>query len=89
LYGKRYGYNSLDEDENPMIALFNPYFLFNFSVTYENLIRRGININLSVYDLFNQKPPFIQPYNGWYFPYPGSSREILLKIILNTELLKK
>jgi len=88
-YGKRYGYNSLDEDENPMIAVFNPYFLFNFSVTYENLFRRGININLSVYDLFNQKPPFIQPYNGWYFPYPGSSREILLKIILNTELLKK
>lgn len=88
-YSKRFGYNALDEEENPQISEFNPYFLLNFSVTYENLIRKGININLSVYDLLNQKPPYVQPYNGWYLPYPGSSREILIKIFLSTELLKK
>jgi outer membrane receptor for ferrienterochelin and colicin len=88
LFSKKYGFNALDESENPLISDFDPYCLFNVSITCENLIRRGFNITLAAFDLFNQKPPYIQPYNGGYFPYPGSSREILLKIVLSTELLK-
>jgi outer membrane cobalamin receptor len=89
ILGKKYAYNSLDAENNPLIGGFGPYCLLNLSITYDNLWRKGLSIALSGYDLFNQKPPFLQPYNGLYAPYPGSSREILLKITLHTDMFQK
>lgn len=89
LIGKKYGFNSVDEEGNPLIDEFGPYYLLNFSITYDNLLVRGLSINLSVFDLLNQKPPYVHPYEGWYFAYPGSSREVLLKIMLTTDMFKR
>ena len=89
LLGKKYGYNNVDEEDNALIDEFGPYYLINLSLAYDNLLKRGLNVSLSVFDILNQKAPYVQPYNGGFYPYPGSSREVLIKIVLNSELFKK
>jgi outer membrane cobalamin receptor len=89
ILGKKYAYNKLDSEGNAIIGAYGPYFLVNLSVTWDNVWVQGLGLSLSGYDLLNQKSPFLQPYNGWYAPFPGSSREILLKIVLSTELFSK
>ena len=86
--GKKFGYNDVNDVEESVIGAFGPYCLVNLSLTYNNLFTKGLCLSVSAFDLFNQKPPFIQPYNGWFYPYPGSSREILVKIIIGTDILK-
>jgi outer membrane receptor for ferrienterochelin and colicin len=89
ILGKKYGYTSVDEEGNPLISGFDPSFLMNLAVNYDNLFHKGFSIGLAAFDLLNEKPVFIQPYNGWFSPYPGRSREILVKITLSTDLFKK
>jgi hypothetical protein len=88
LLGKKYGYNSADEEGNAIIGSFGPSSLLNISITYSGLLK-GMEVSLSAFDLLNQKPPFIQPYNGQFSPYPGRSREILIRLLLSTDLFKK
>jgi len=83
IHSKRYAYASLDSlEENPVLKEYNPYILVNFSVGYTNAFIKGLTISLTAFDLLNQKPYILQPYNGWNAPYPGSSREIVLKLSL-------
>lgn len=86
--GKKYGFSSVDEDENPVIGEFGPYYLVNLAINYDNLFLKGINVSLSGFDLFNQMPPFIQPYNGGAYPYPGRSREMVLRITVNSGIFR-
>jgi outer membrane receptor for ferrienterochelin and colicin len=86
IHSKRYAYASLDSlEENPVLEEYDPYVLVNFSVGYNNLFVKGLNLSLSVFDLFNQRPYILQPYNGWNAPYPGRSREIVLKLSIHIQ----
>jgi outer membrane receptor for ferrienterochelin and colicin len=87
LLGKKYGYNSADEEGNGIIGSFGPGSLLNLSITYSGLMK-GMEISLAAFDLLNEKAPFIQPYNGQFSPYPGRSREIVVKLFLSTDLFK-
>jgi outer membrane receptor protein involved in Fe transport len=85
--GKKYGYNHLDIEQSPVIS-FGPYYLVNLSISYDNLFHKGISVSLSGFDLLNQKPPFIQPYNGGSLPYPGRSRELIFRLSVNTDIFR-
>jgi outer membrane receptor for ferrienterochelin and colicin len=87
--GKKYGYVGVDEEYNATVGELGPDYLVNLTLTYDNLFRNGFSLALSAFDLLNQKPVFIQPYNGWFYPYPGCSREILVKLILTSDLIRK
>lgn len=89
ILGKKYGYTNVDEEDNAVVEVFDPSCLLNLSLTYENVLHKGLNISLAAQDILNQIPPYIQPYNGQFAPYPGSSREILLKISFSTDLFRK
>ena len=82
LLGKKHAYKNLDMEGNPEISEFATSYLLNLTMTYDNFLLKGLGVALSGYDLLNQKPSFLQPYNGWYTPYPGPSREFLIKITL-------
>jgi hypothetical protein len=88
IIGKKYGYATMDEEENPVIGSYGPYYLLNLSLTYENLLINGLSISVSVYDILNQKPPYVHAYEGYYCPFPGSSREFLLKMVFRSEFFK-
>jgi len=86
-FDRKYGYTGVDEEGSPVIGAIDPAYLLNLSITYENLFTKGFSVNLSVYDILNQKPPFAHTYMGYYTSYPGRSREILLKVSMNADFL--
>ena len=55
-------------------TLFNMYFLL------ENAFAKGMGIGFGIYDMFNQKPSYIQAYNGYHSPLPGPSREFIFNL---------
>jgi outer membrane receptor for ferrienterochelin and colicin len=85
--GKKYGYNDIT-DEHVKIGTYGPYGLLNLSIAYDNLLIKGLSISLSVFDILNQKAPYVHTYEGFYGTYPGSSREFNLKIIFHSEFFR-
>jgi outer membrane receptor for ferrienterochelin and colicin len=57
-------------------------FVFNLYLT-ANL--KNFEFGAGVYDVFNQKPFYIQPYQGWNYPYPAPSRQFLCRVAYNFE----
>ncbi len=76
----RYAYNQENRNGQLLLKKFDSNTLFNLSLMYKDFLRDGINISLGVQDLFNQSPPFMQPYDGAHAPLPNLSREFLFKI---------
>lgn len=79
--GKRYGYATLDVDEEEaVISEFNPLYLCNLYLRYQKAFDLPLEFGVGVYDIFSQKYTYIQPYNGWHAPFPGPSREFTFKV---------
>jgi outer membrane cobalamin receptor len=87
--GKKYGYMNADEESNPLISTLGPDYLLNLCLKWDNLFIKGLTASVSVFDLLNEKSAFIQPYNGWFYPYPGRSREFVFRITLNSEMFER
>jgi outer membrane cobalamin receptor len=79
----RYAYTSETADGQLILKKMNANTLFNISLMYKDFLRDGINISLGVQDLFNQSPPFIQPYDGAHAPLSNLSRELVFKMNYN------
>jgi outer membrane cobalamin receptor len=81
VYGsERYGYNAIDSEELAVLNRFAPYTLANVFISYEHLLIKGLTVGLGAYDIFNEKEPILQAYNGDFAPISGRSREITLKL---------
>lgn len=81
VYGsERYGYNEIDSEETPVLNRFAPYTLANIFISYDHFLFKGLALGLGAYDIFNEKEPILQAYNGDFAPVPGRSREITLKL---------
>ena len=77
--GKRYAYQSLDDEDAPAVSELPAYALANLFVQYR-VPSPGLMIGAGVYDLFNERPAIPQAYNGDYAPLPGRSREYIVKL---------
>lgn len=77
--GKRYAFNSVDDDGVPVSNKLDPYVLVNAFLNYRNVIP-GLSFGIGVYDLLNERPDIPQAYNGEYAPIPGRSREYIVKL---------
>ena len=78
--GERYGYTSIDTLGAGVIEKFSPMVLANIFLRYENLFMKGLDLGIGVYDLFDQRVKYIQPYNSYHAPLPGPSREFVVKL---------
>lgn len=88
-YGTRWGVNTIDTLGNPVISEFDPVVLFNLYLRYDTPLK-GLSIGVGVYDLFNQKYKFIQPYsNGYHAPLPGPAREFIFRLSYDLNFNKK
>jgi len=66
----------------PTVAMTYPaVFLLNGNLRWqaEPGSLRGWNASLGVFDLLNERPPYLQAYNGGHPGLPGPSREIVLR----------
>jgi hypothetical protein len=81
VYGsERYAYNEIDSEETPVLNRFDPYTLANLYVSYDFFPVQGLTLGVGAYDVFNNKEPILQAYNGDFAPISGRSREITLKL---------
>ncbi|WP_375562579.1 TonB-dependent receptor plug domain-containing protein [Bernardetia sp. OM2101] len=79
----RYAYNQETQNGELILKKFDTNTLFNISLMYKDFLRNGINVSIGVKDLFNQSPPFMQPYDGAHAPLSNISREFLFRINYN------
>lgn len=56
--------------------------LTNLNITYKGLIKK-VTLNVSAYNLFNEKYIVIQPYYGAHAPLPANDRQITIGAKLN------
>jgi outer membrane receptor for ferrienterochelin and colicin len=77
--GKRYAYTSVDDNGESVSEELDAYLLTNAFFNYRDVVK-GLTLGAGVYDLFNERPPIAQAYNGGYAPIPGRSREYMIKL---------
>lgn len=80
-----YAYKTYEDENNPLmldgrLIKYRPAFTTNFFFNFKSFIFNGLDISFGIYDLFNSKPPYIQPYFGLDNPLPTNSRELVFKI---------
>jgi hypothetical protein len=80
IFGKRFGFDGIDEDGNSLIHEFKPVALVNLFVTINNTFETNLNTGIGVYDIFNQEYDYLQPYDGGHAPLPGPSREFAIRL---------
>ena len=79
-YGKRYGVGAIDDQGVSVQKVSDPVALANVYLLVNNVAAKGLSIGLGVYDLFDARYQFLQPYDGQHAPLPGSTREFLLRV---------
>jgi len=45
-----------------------------------NVFGSGLEFGAGVFDIFNEKDYYVQPYNGLHAPLPGPSREFVVRL---------
>ncbi|MCP4582285.1 MAG: TonB-dependent receptor plug domain-containing protein [candidate division Zixibacteria bacterium] len=79
--GERYAYTHFDETLDDMVfSTQDQIVLANLYFNYKHVFNSGFDFGIGVYNLLDAEYDFIQPYNGWHPPLPGSSREIIFKL---------
>lgn len=79
LSSKRFAYTAVDIENVPVAEKLPGYGLVNLFARFDDVIP-GLSIGFGVFDLLNDQPPIVQPYNGETTSIPGLSREWILKI---------
>ena len=87
-FGVRYGYDKIIDNE-AVINKFDPVWMLNIYVRYNNMFIKGLSAGLGVFDILDKRIHFIQPYNSEHSPLPGPGREIVLKISYDFSFNKK
>lgn len=70
----RYGYSGNTLTHHDPTWVYNTYF------HYQNVLQKGLDIGLGVYDVFNTQYEYVQLVNGSHPALPGSTRELRLKL---------
>ncbi|HEV7230494.1 MAG TPA: TonB-dependent receptor plug domain-containing protein [Bacteroidia bacterium] len=73
----------------PILTRFKPQVFTNIYLNANDVFVKGLSIGLGVFDLFNEKTLYLQPYNGPHAPLPGTSREFLVRIRYDLAIRKK
>lgn len=57
----------------------SPSFYANISLNFDDVFKKGLNIQLACFNMFDNPVFYIQPYDGNHEPLPGAGRELKLK----------
>ncbi|MDN4164039.1 TonB-dependent receptor plug domain-containing protein [Cytophagales bacterium LB-30] len=78
--GERYGINATDTNGDYVINALDPLFHLNLYLRATNVGLKGLDLGLGIYNITDQAPAYIQPYDSGHFPLYGMGREIMLRI---------
>ncbi len=82
--GLRYGFPL----GNTVIKQASSSLILNFNISMNNLLTKGLNLDLGVYNILNEQSSLIEPYNGGYPFYPGREREFMVRLTYNFKFNK-
>lgn len=70
-----------DADGELALNKLNNTVLANINLTYENILTKGLDLGVGVYNIGNSKDMYLQPYNGGNYPVlaPGTELNFNLK----------
>jgi len=88
IYGTRYGYDYDKVLETVDIRKFNPNYLLDINLVYNNFLLKGINLCLSAKNILNSEFVYVQTYNGYHAPMNGLDREYLISLNYNIKFNK-
>jgi len=80
-WGYRYDPAQCDcEDPTGQLSKLDSVLLANIYLRAENVLQSGLEFGAGIFDLFNQKDYYVQPYNALHAPLPGPSREFVVRL---------
>jgi outer membrane receptor protein involved in Fe transport len=80
--GSKYGYVGVtqDDDEQLIAKEFGSTTRLNFNVIGEDIFTDNLELQVGVFNLFDEDVDYIQPYyDGYHAPLPGSTRELFVR----------
>ncbi|MBN1781050.1 TonB-dependent receptor [bacterium] len=77
---KKFGYATLNLDDEYVTQSYGPALLVNVYLSHDRLFGRFLEGGIGIYNLTNDKNPAIQPYDSGHAPMSVLSREILVHL---------
>jgi outer membrane cobalamin receptor len=68
------------QNGRPLLHTFQSQLLTNIYLNCTNIFVKGFSVGLGVFDLFDQKTLYLQPYYSPHAPLPGTSREFVIRL---------
>jgi hypothetical protein len=79
-FSKRAGVSGTDSLGEYTYTEYPETFYANLFIGSNNFLVKGMQAGFGVYDIFNQKTSYIQPYSSGHAPLPGASREFAVRL---------
>jgi outer membrane cobalamin receptor len=79
-YSKRAGVSGTDSLGEYTYKEYPETFYANLFIGDNNFLMKGLQAGVGIYDIFNQKTIYIQPYSSGHAPLPGASREYVVRL---------
>jgi outer membrane cobalamin receptor len=77
---QRYGYDERTPTGTGTVRPFAPQTLVNVFVGWQDLLLPGLDVDAGVFDVLDTRYTFLQAYDSFHAPLPGTGREYLLRI---------
>ena len=79
-FGSRYAVTNYTSDY--VYEKLDPKLLTNVSLLCKDAFKKkGLDLSFSVFNVFDEKYDYIEPYLGWYGPIPGPSRAFVFELM--------
>jgi outer membrane cobalamin receptor len=79
-YSTKNGVNGTDSLGGYTYKEYPESFYANLFLGSNNFLINGLQAGIGVFDIFNQKTIYIQPYSSGHAPLPGASREFVVRL---------
>ena len=77
---EKYAITGIDTSSNYVITKIEAKSLLNLNLRYKNLFVKGLDVNVGVNDILNQRVAYAQPYKGGLAPITGFGTEVIFRI---------
>ena len=77
---EKYAITGIDTSSNYVITKIEAKSLLNLNLRYKNLFIKGLDANVGVNDILNQRVAYAQPYKGGLAPIIGFGTEVVFRL---------
>lgn len=79
-YSARHAYTQGDGAGVGVLTTLPPSLVLNLNASWEDLLVRGLTVQVGVGNVFDSFVPYVQPYAGDHAAYPNRSREVFVRL---------